>query len=189
MPIHIPEDQQGKPTNLLTGHAPEIVAAGLNFSKTTYLRSKLSLREFEGARARTAEINGCRLCQAWRSARDLPGYFAAIGVSADGGSVADRGPVPDEDFYRSVSRWRESPIYSERERVAIEYAERMGIDPKGLAGDEEFWTRMKATFSDEEIVDLSYCIACWMGLGRATHVLGIDGVCAIPSAGGTAEAA
>jgi hypothetical protein len=37
---------------------------------------------------------------------------------------------------------------------------------------------MKAAFSDEEIVDLSYCIAGWMGLGRVGHALGTDRVCA-----------
>ena len=67
---------------------------------------------------------------------------------------------------------RTSPLYSARERIAIEYAEGMGTDPQGIAQDEDFWRRCKAAFSDREIVDLSFCIACWMGLGRIGHVLG-----------------
>ncbi|MET0657849.1 MAG: hypothetical protein ABW110_06795 [Steroidobacteraceae bacterium] len=61
--------------------------------------------------------------------------------------------------------------------MAIRYAEGLGMDPHGIAQDEEFWRHMKAAFSDGEIVDLSYCIAAWMGLGRVTHALGMDGVC------------
>ncbi|OCB22462.1 hypothetical protein [Mycobacterium intracellulare] len=52
-------------------------------------------------------------------------------------SVADRGPAPDEDFYRSVSHWRTSPPYSEREKIAIGFAEYMSLDPQGLATDDE----------------------------------------------------
>lgn len=55
----------------------------------------------------------------------------------------------------------------------------MGLDPQGLARDERFWTQVRAAFRDAEIVDLCYSIAAWMGLGRATHVLGMDGVCTI----------
>ena len=34
-------------------------------------------------------------------------------------------------------------------------------------------------FSDEEITDLTYCIAGWMGMGRVAHVLGLDSNCEI----------
>jgi hypothetical protein len=50
----------------------------------------------------------------------------------------------------------------------------MGENPHGIAQAEDFWVRLKAAFSDNEIVDLSYCLAAWIGLGRATHVLGMD---------------
>jgi hypothetical protein len=52
-------------------HAQEIMAAAGAFSKAVYSRSKLPLREFEGARARAAEINGCIICQQFRAARDM----------------------------------------------------------------------------------------------------------------------
>jgi alkylhydroperoxidase family enzyme len=57
----------------------------------------------------------------------------------------------------------------------------MGLDPQGLAQDEGFWARFKAAFSDDEIVDLSFCVAAWIGFGRVAHALGIDTVCAIPA--------
>ena len=48
-----------------------------------------------------------------------------------------------------------------------------------LAKDEQFWAQVKEVFTDAEITDLTYCIAGWMGMGRAAHVLGLDGNCSI----------
>jgi alkylhydroperoxidase family enzyme len=176
MRINVPPEHDANPFPYLAAHyAPKIVAAGMAFSKATYQLSTLSLREFEGARARTAEINGCQMCQSFRADRDLPDYLTAFGGDLET-SVASHGPAPNEAFYRNVSNWRDFPHYSERERVAIAYAEGLGVDPHGVAADEALWKRIKAAFSDEEIVDLSYCIACWMGLGRVGHALGTDKV-------------
>jgi alkylhydroperoxidase family enzyme len=94
-------------------------------------------------------------------------------------SVATRGAAPDEAFYQGLADWRHSAIYSERERLALEYAEGIGNDPQGIAADEPFWKRMRAAFSNDEIVDLSYCLGCWVGIGRITHALGLDGVCTL----------
>lgn len=159
-------------------YATEIVSAGMAFSATTYEKSTLTLREFEGARARTAEINGCLICQKRRSARDLRDYFDRFGGSYDE-SVAANGPAPDEEFYQQVSNWRTYQGYSEREALAIRYAEGLGLDPHGIAQDEDFWDRAKRLFTDNEIVDLSYCVAAWMGLGRVTHALGLDTACIV----------
>jgi alkylhydroperoxidase family enzyme len=176
MRVEIPEDQQITPLAHLAEHySPEIVRAGMGFSATTYERSKLSLREFEGARLKTAIINGCQLCQNFRAQRDL-------GAPAPGAlSVKKNGPAPDEAFYQAVYEYQTSPLLSDRERLAIEFAEGMGERPQELATNEGFWLRFKAAFSDDEIVDLSYCVACWMGLGRVAHVLGLDGICALPA--------
>jgi len=157
-------------------YATEIVSAGMAFSAATYEKSTLTLREFEGARARTAEINGCLICQRRRSARDLHDYFDNFGGSYEE-SVATNGPAPDEEFYQQVSNWRTYPGFSEREALAIRYAEGLGVDPLGIAQDEEFWDHATAVFTDNEIVDLSYCVAAWMGLGRVTHALGLDTAC------------
>lgn len=178
MRIAMPPEHQSNPlAHLSEDFAHEIVTAGIAFSMAGYQHSKLSLREFEGARARTAEINGCQVCQAFRAGRDLAGYFDSYGGNVKT-SVATRGPAPSESFYRNVSRASEDPQYSERERVAIAYTERLAVDPHGIATDEAFWARAKAVFSDDEIVDLSYNIASWMGFGRITHALGLDTVCA-----------
>ena len=63
--------------------------------------------------------------------------------------------------------------------VAVKYAKAMGSEPKQLAKDEALWSELKKHFSDQEITDLTYCIAGWMGMGRVAHVLGLDQDCAI----------
>jgi len=168
-------------------HAREIMAAAGDFSKAVYRHSSLSLREFEGARSRTAEINGCIVCQQFRAARDAPAMFSASGVRPDR-IISDNGPAPDEAFYAAVSDWRHSSLFSPRERMAIEFAERFAEEPKVLADDEDFWVRAHALFSDGELVDLAHSVAAWVGLGRVAHVLGFDSVC-LPFAAAETEPA
>ena len=157
-------------------HATEIMAAAAAFSKAVYQHTQLPLREFEGARYRIAQINGCMICQQFRSARDVQSMFAATGTRP-AHLVSDNGPAPDEAFYAAVENWRTSDLLAPREKLAIEYAERFAEEPKVLADDEAFWERAHALYSDGELVDLSHCVAAWMGLGRVAHVLGFDSVC------------
>lgn len=175
--IDVPDEQAHDPYGYASAnHAREIMGKASEFSKAVYQHSRLSLREFEAARSRTAQINGCIICQQFRAARDAPAMFAANGVRPDH-LVSDNGAAPDEAFYAAVGEWRTSPLFSARERLAIEFAERFAEEPKILAADEDFWTRAKAAFNDEEIVDLSHSVAAWVGLGRVAHVLGFDSVC------------
>jgi alkylhydroperoxidase family enzyme len=177
MRIALPPEHQDVPFAHVGDHyAPEIVSRAGAYGSAPYQFSKLSLREVEAARFRTAQINGCNTCINFRGARDFPGMFAAFDWNL-ASSVHGRGPAPDEDFYKNIESWRDWPGYSERERLAVWYAEGLGQDPHGIAQDEAFWTRAKAAFSDEEIVDLSYSIAAWMATGRVLHALGLDTVC------------
>jgi alkylhydroperoxidase family enzyme len=49
---------------------PRIGSAAAKFSAAVYAHSSLGLREFEAARLRIAQINGCVFCQEWRTERD-----------------------------------------------------------------------------------------------------------------------
>lgn len=176
--ISIPTEHAHDPLGYAwTQFTPEIGAAAAAFSLTVYENSQLSMREMEAARMRTALINGCHLCRDMRAARDLPGHIERSGGdAARAASVRDNTP-PDEQFYAEISDWRNSNAYSPRERLAIEYAERLGEAPRSMDEDEEFWARMHDFFSDREIVDMTFSIGSWIALGRFTHVLALDGVC------------
>ncbi|MCU0310514.1 MAG: carboxymuconolactone decarboxylase family protein [Acidimicrobiales bacterium] len=138
--------------------SPAIGAAAGGFSAATYADSSLPLREFEAARYRIAQINDCQLCLTWRSER------------------GDAGPV-GEELYAEVEQWRTATGLTARERLAAEYAERYALDHRNL--DADFWGRLRSEFSDDEIVELTLCMAQWLGLGRLNQVLGIDVACAI----------
>jgi len=181
MRIALPPEHHDRPFAHVAEHyAPEIAGAAGVFGTAAYQYSKLSLRELEAARYRTAQINGCNVCKSFRGGRDFPGLFAIFDGDLEH-SVYTRGPAPDEEFYSNVTSWRDYPGFSERERLAIRYAEGLGESPDRIAQDEEFWARAKDAFSDDEIVDLSYAIGSWMANGRVLHALGLDTVCSFTS--------
>ncbi|WAJ42748.1 hypothetical protein OK015_15880 [Mycobacterium sp. Aquia_216] len=63
------------------------------------------------------------------------------------------------------------------EAAAIEYAERFANDHSSM--DDGFFQRLRASSTDEEILDLTLCVAVFLGLGRSLTVLGADQSCAI----------
>ena len=176
--VFVPSEAEGNPYGyVLQNYAQKIGGAGGAFASAVYQSSKLSLRILEAARYRTAQINGCMVCQGMRAAKHVDPMLAGNGGDASCSVVARGGPIPDEAFYEAVEGWRESLLFSERERLAIEHAERFAEDPRGFATDEPYWTRFRAAFSDDEVVDLTLCISAWIAMGRVTHVLELDTVC------------
>ena len=51
-----------------------------------------------------------------------------------------------------VAEWRDKPMFSAAERVALEYAERMTIT--GQRVDEHLFARLKAHFTEAQIVGI-----------------------------------
>lgn len=146
---------------------PGIGLAASNFSLAVYEHSTLGLREFEAARLRIAQINGCVFCLDWRTERD--------------------GQKVEEGFADAVTEWRATDALDDRARLAAEYAERYAVDHHNL--DEDFWSRMTAHYSQAEIVELSMCLGSWLAFGRLNHVLGLDAVCVLPGHSGGTPAA
>ncbi|UBU17498.1 carboxymuconolactone decarboxylase family protein [Nonomuraea gerenzanensis] len=139
---------------------PGIGPAASRYSMAVYQHTTLGLREFEAARLRVAQLNGCAFCLDWRTERD--------------------GRTVEDGFADAVAEWRTTGAFDVRTRLAAEYAERYTVDHHGL--DEEFWGRMSAHYSQLEIVELSMCIGSWLAFGRLNHVLGLDTVCTLPNA-------
>ena len=161
--------------DLMTGpgdlYAKEISGAGNAFAYAIYEHSKLPLRVFEAARITTAMINGCKICMNWQSKRDVH----QMGISE---GVVSNGEAPNEEFYSKLLENNLEDL-TEKELIAVKFANAMGKNPKKLSKDEKFWAEVKGVFSDAEITDLAYCIAGWMGMGRVAHVLGLDNNCEI----------
>jgi len=177
--VHIPDGVMEFPQNyVFRTYAGAIGAAADNFSRAVYEHTKLSLREMEAARYRTALINGCLLCKAARAGRDFDEYLPSSDKPLER-AMSRRGPKPTEQFYETIAlgSWRDSSAFTSRERLAIEYAERLGERPQSMQGDEEFWASMREHFSDAEVVDLTLSTVSWIAIGRAAHALEVDAVC------------
>ncbi|MFF2551679.1 carboxymuconolactone decarboxylase family protein [Nocardia sp. NPDC058058] len=158
MIIDIPEGKD--PIGYVWGEmVPGIGVAAAAFSLAVYEHTTLGLREFEAARLRIAQINGCLFCLDWRTDRN--------------------GEKVEESFEDDVTNWRTTENFDERTRLAAEYAERYAEDHHSL--DDEFWQRMFAHYSQAEVVELSMCLGSWLAFGRLNHVLGLDAVCVLPS--------
>jgi alkylhydroperoxidase family enzyme len=82
-----------------------------------------------------------------------------------------------EEMYAHVAEYREREDYSEREKLAIEYAERFALEH--LAIDDALFTRLREYFADAEILDLTICVADYLAFGRLTQVLKLDQECSI----------
>jgi alkylhydroperoxidase family enzyme len=161
-------------------YRPRMAAAMEQLSTAVYQETTLSYREAEGARIRIAHINGCLMCQGYRIADHLPDALKKMNISEDANTGRNRGAAPNDAFYRAAaSDWRDSTMFSERERLSIEYAERIATDPIPLPYDEDFWKKLHAAYDEGEIADLTYSITTWIATGRVVHALGLDGACAI----------
>jgi alkylhydroperoxidase family enzyme len=84
--------------------------------------------------------------------------------------LAQQGVTPE--LYEHVAEYRERDGYTEREKLAIEYAERFVLDHLGM--DDGFWARLRAAFADDEILDLAICTSTFLALGRLLQVLRIE---------------
>ena len=82
-----------------------------------------------------------------------------------------------DEHYRHVASYRDREVYTEREKLAIEYAERFALDH--LAIDGEFFDRLRAQYSDAEILELTTTIGYCMGMGRVLAVLDIANDCEV----------
>ena len=153
--------------HLWTGVATDMTGPAAALSSAVYGSQRLSLREFEAARITIARINDCLVCRNWRSAELVP-------------SRAAEADTIDEAFYDHIGDATWSG-FSEREVLSAEFARRFAVDH--LTMDDAFFARLRAAFTDDEIVDLGICVGAWIAQGRLNRVLDVDGACRVPAPG------
>jgi alkylhydroperoxidase family enzyme len=137
---------------------PQLARAVGGLADAVYNHSELPLRIREIARMRIAEDNECQVCRHTREAD----------AEAEGA---------DEAFYEHVLEWRTWPGYTDRERVAAEFAERFAQDHRSLRADDDFWSRAHEHFTDGEILALGISCGMWLGNGRLMRVLDVAQAC------------
>ena len=79
-----------------------------------------------------------------------------------------------------LAEWRQSKLFSEPERVALEYAERMTIT--GQKVDDALFARLKQHYTEPQIVELTAAIALENFRSKFNPALGVEaqGFCLIP---------
>ncbi len=79
-----------------------------------------------------------------------------------------------------LGSWRESGAFREAERLALEYAER--ITHTGQKVDDALFGRLKAHFSEAQIVELTAAVALENFRSKFNPALGIEaqGFCLLP---------
>ncbi|KZS72234.1 4-carboxymuconolactone decarboxylase [Mycobacterium kansasii] len=158
--LDVPDGPGGEAAMIWTLR-PELGGMVQRMIRGAYQQSIVPADERELARMRIAQINDC---------------VAGSGFRAP--SLLDAGPkAPAAELYEHVADYAGYPGYTPRQRLAIEFAERFATDHASL--DDAFFERLRALFSDAEILDLTLCIAVFLGLGRSLTVLGVDQSCAI----------
>lgn len=90
-------------------------------------------------KTRASQLNGCAYCVDMHTKE----------ARADGET---------EQRLYLLSAWRESPLYSERERAALAWTEALTLLADSHAPDEDY-EAAKAQFSDAELVNLTLAIA------------------------------
>jgi alkylhydroperoxidase family enzyme len=137
---------------------PEFGEAAEALSRVVQEQSIIPVREHEAARIRIAHINGCEPCSETRI-DDMEKWGL------------------DESFYEDVDEPAKRGRYTEREVLAIEFAERFAAGREAF--DDAFWARLRAAYSDAEIVDLGVSVAKWLALGRINAVFDLTVSCPI----------
>ena len=76
--------------------------------------------------------------------------------------------------------WRDSKLFSEAERLALEYAERITYTDQKV--DDAFFARLKQHYSEAQIVELTVVVAFENFRSKFNPPLGIEaqGFCMVP---------
>jgi alkylhydroperoxidase family enzyme len=83
---------------------------------------------------------------------------------------AQTGQLVEED-YMDLLNFEKSSRYDERQKAALAYTEAITWD---LEAGDALWDRLKAQFSEAQIVELGYFVAITMGQQRWLRTLNID---------------
>ena len=77
-----------------------------------------------------------------------------------------------EDKIRQVAEAASSPLFTDNERVALEYAEAMTVTGRKVT--DELFARLGASFSQAEIVELTAAVALENFRSKFNVALGIE---------------
>ena len=75
-----------------------------------------------------------------------------------------------EELVAALRDYERGP-FSEREKAALRYADRLFSDHHAV--DDALWDTLRARFSEDELLELTWVLAEFISLGKIIYVLGI----------------
>ena len=79
--------------------------------------------------------------------------------------------IAAEEKLANLDNYEKSPLYTERERVALRYTDAICWNP--ASADDEMWKLLHAHFTEPELVELGCFVALTFGQQSWIRLLGI----------------
>ena len=149
--------------NGVMAHHPKFFEDYFSFYYPNHEQGLVESRVKELARLKIARLNGCQTCAMAR-------YASATREGLDEACIAQLDLPGDEQSL------------SERESLAVEFAERMATDHFSI--DDAFIKALQEHFSPPEILELGFMIGQYLGFGRLLVALGLHEYSAVPYVAG-----
>ncbi len=140
--------------NGVMAHLPELFERYFAFYHPAHEHGVVEARIKELARLEIARRNGCL------GACGMARYAQPEREGLDEATIAQLDLPPEQQRF------------TPRERLAIEFARRFATDH--LAIDDAFLARLRAEFSDPQLLELGMLIGQYLGFGRLLVVLGLQ---------------
>ena len=154
----------------VTAHNPRVLAGYSAFELALEGAGRADPRLEELGAMRAATMTGCPFCIDFGSAQ-----IQRLGFTAE--------------KLGELDRWRDSDLFTEDERLVLEYAEAMTATPVEVS--DELFGRLRARFDEPALVELTAAIAIENYRGRFNHAVGLgsEGFCEAPAGDGRPAAA
>jgi AhpD family alkylhydroperoxidase len=162
-----------EPLELYASYAPALFAALQGMSRASAQLAGLDKRVSALAQLKAATMTHCEYC-------------------IDVGSLISRQWGLSDEELLALPNYRNSPLFSERDKLVLEYA--VGMSRTPVEVPDGLFAQLKQHFNEAQIVELTHIIAGENMAGRFNVALGIGAagfsegmVCAVPA--GVVEAA
>lgn len=142
-------------------HRPEMLRSFVQFYWPLQTEGLLSRKLVELMRLAIAQINQCANCLAGRYEDSFEEGLT-------------------EELIAKLPVAETTPEFSEREKAAIRFAQKMASDHWSV--DDDDFARLHASFTEHEVVELNMLVAQFIGIGRMFAVIdAMNTACAIPN--------
>jgi len=152
-----------EPTRLWARTPRAFLAMALMYGALDRARSPIEPRLRSLVQVRVSQINWCLFC-----------------VDLNGATGLKRGVAPEQ--LAALERFEDSPVFSEREKAALAYAETVTRTDRRT--DAALFGRLRRHFDDEAIVELTALVAYQNLSSQFNAALGVapQGFCSAPAA-------